>query len=102
MTERRHWKHEKKLALITEIAEVGKVVETWWKHGVDPAMYYKWKTSYERFGIDGRKPRGMRLPKDMRNLMKENEKLKKFLAEKDLAIEMLQDALKKGRSGNNE
>ena len=47
------------------------------------------------------KPRDMRLPKDMINLMKENEKLKIILAEKDLAIEMLQDALKKGGSGHN-
>lgn len=99
MTERRHWKQEKKLALIIEITEGGKVVETWRKHGVDPAMYYKWNTSYETFGTHGLKPRGMRLPKDMRNLMKENGKLKKLLVEKDLAIELLQDALKKRRFG---
>lgn len=37
----------------------------------------------------------MRLPKDMRNLMNEIENLKKLLAEKELAIELLQDALKK-------
>ena len=98
MTERRHWKQEEKLALITEIAEGGKVVETCRKHGVDPAMYYKWKTSYETFGTDGPKPHSMRLTKDMRNLMKENEKLKKLLAEKELAIELLQDALKKRSS----
>lgn len=41
MTERRHLKQGEKLALITEIAESGKVLETFRKHGVDPAMYYK-------------------------------------------------------------
>lgn len=43
MSERRPWKQEEELALITEIVEGGKVVETCRKHGVNPAMYYKWR-----------------------------------------------------------
>lgn len=95
MIERRRPKQEEKLALISEIAEGGKVVETCRKHCIDTAMYYKWKTSYETFGIDGLKPKGMRLPRTMRNPMKENARLKRMVAEKELAIELLQNVLKK-------
>ena len=45
MTERRKWKAEEKLAIIKEIKESDKVVETCRKYSVDPGMYYKWKES---------------------------------------------------------
>jgi len=47
MTERRRWKAEEKLAIIKEIKENGKVVETSRKYSIDPGMYYKWKESYD-------------------------------------------------------
>ncbi|QRF75787.1 Transposase [Thermoplasmatales archaeon] len=40
MTERRRWKAEEKLALISEIREKDQVVETSRKYGVDPSMFY--------------------------------------------------------------
>ena len=52
MSERRHWKAEEKLALINEIRNKGHVVETW-KYGADPTMFYRWKESYEAFGMEG-------------------------------------------------
>ena len=41
MTERRRWKAEEKLALISEIKEKGQIVETCRKYGVDPSMFYR-------------------------------------------------------------
>jgi len=95
MTERRRWKAEEKLAIIKDVKENGKVVETCRKYSVDPGMYYKWKESYDTFGLDGLKPHYRRMETGMRKIMKENEKLKRLLAEKDLENALLSDALKK-------
>ena len=95
MTDRRRWKAEEKLAIIKEVKENGKVVETCRKYSIDPGMYYKWKESYDTFGLDDLKPHYRRMESGVRKLMKENEKLKKLLAEKELENALLSDALKK-------
>ena len=95
MTERRRWKVEEKLAIIKEIMENNKVVGTCRKYSVDPGMYYKWKESYNTFGLDGLKPHYRRMEPGVRKLMKENEKLKKLLAEKELENALLSESLKK-------
>lgn len=95
MTERRRWKGEEKLAIIKEVKEIGKVVETFRKYSVDPSMYYKWKESYEKFGLDGLKPHYRRMEPWIRKIMKENEKLKKLLAEKELENALLSEYIKK-------
>jgi hypothetical protein len=38
------------------VKEKGKVVETCWEYPIGPGMYYKWKESYDTFGLDGLKP----------------------------------------------
>ena len=96
MSERRSWKAEEKLAIIREIEDGSKVVETCRKHNVDPAMYYQWKKNFEAFGIDGLR-RAKRMENGVRKLVIENEKLRKIIADRDIAIEMLQEALKKRR-----
>ena len=52
---RRRWQPEEKLAVIKEVQEKGSVVETCRKYSIDPAMYYRWKASYDTFGVDGLK-----------------------------------------------
>ena len=95
MTERRKWKTEEKLAIIKEVRENNKVVETCRKYSVGPEMYYKWKESYDTFGLDGLKPHCRRMEPGVRKLMKENEKLKKLLAEKELENALLIESIKK-------
>ena len=95
MTERRKRKAEEKLAIIKEIEEKGKVVETCRRYSVDPGTYYKWKESYGPFGSDGLKPHYRMMKSGVRKLMKETEKLKKLLAEKELENALLNDVLKK-------
>ena len=95
MKSRRRWQPEEKLAIIKEIQEKGSVVETCRKYSIDPSMYYQWKESYETFGLDGLKSHSRRMEPGVRKLMKENSRLKKLLAEKDLVNEMLSEALKK-------
>jgi putative transposase len=86
---------EEKLAIIKEIKEKGAVVETCRKYSVDPSVYYKWKESYETFGLEGLKSRYRRMDPGVRKLMKENNRLKTLLAEKELENALLSDAFKK-------
>ena len=95
MTERRRWKAEEKLAIIKKIKENNKVVETCRKYSIDPGMYYKGKESYDTFGLDGLKPHYRRMEPGVRKLMKENDKLKKLLAEKELENALLIESIKK-------
>lgn len=95
MTERRRWKSEEKLAIIKEVKEKGTVVETCRKYSIDSSMYYKWKESYDTFGLDGLKSHSRRMEPGVRKLVKENEKLKTLLAEKELESAMLSEFIKK-------
>jgi putative transposase len=97
MTERRRWKSDEKLALTKEIRENGYVVETCRKYGVDPSTFYRWKEIYDTYGVDGLRSRTRHSDPSVRKLKKENERLKKMLAEKELEVSMLQEAYKKTR-----
>jgi putative transposase len=97
MTERRRWKAEEKLALINEIKEKGQIVETCRKYGVDPSMFYRWKEVFDIYGVDGLRSRTRNSDPSIRKLTRENERLKKMLAEKELEVSMLQEAYKKTR-----
>ena len=70
MTERRRWKGEEKLAIIKEVKENNKVVETCRRYSVDPGMYYKWK-----------------------------ENLKELLAERDLENALLSKSISMKKNG---
>jgi formate dehydrogenase maturation protein FdhE len=87
-------KNQKKMAAIKEVQEKGSVAGTCRKYSI-PGMYYRWKESYDSFGIDGLKAYARRMEPGMRKLVKENARLRKLLAEKELANEM-REALKKG------
>ena len=97
MTEQRRWKAEEKLALINEIREKGQIVETCRKYGVDPSMFYRWKEVFDIYGVDGLRSRTRNSDPSIRKLTRENERLKKMLAEKELEVSMLQEAYKKTR-----
>jgi transposase-like protein len=99
---RRRWLPEEKMAVIKEVQEKESVAETCSKYSIDPAMNYRWKESYDSFGIDGLKAYARRMEPGMRKLIRENARLKKLLAEKELANEMLSEALEdRGWKGND-
>ena len=97
MTERRRWKAEEKLPLINEIKENGQIVETCRKYGVDPSMFYRWKEAFDIYRVDDLRSRTRNSDPSIRKLTRENERLKKMLAEKELEVSMLQEAYKKTR-----
>lgn len=88
---------EEKFLILREAQEHG-VVETCKKHGIDPTTYYSWKERYESEGIAGLLPRKsgrVSDDADHRKLEKENQMLKKLVADKELIIEMQLSILKK-------
>ena len=63
--------------------------------GIDPSMYYKWKRAYEEKGEEGLQPKYSKKDPEVEKLRRENERLKKLLAEKTLELELAQEFIKK-------
>ena len=102
MSLKRIWKPEDKLKVLQEVEEGAKIVEVCRKYQIDPRMYYNWKERYQREGIEGLKDRRRTSSnntgvsaKEYLKLQRENKKLKRILADKELAIETLKAMLKK-------
>jgi transposase-like protein len=99
---RRRWRAEEKLSIIKEAKEGSSVAEVCRKHSIDPSMLARWRESYEIFGLEGLKTNSTAIDPGLRKLKNENERLKKLLAEKDLEVQMIGEAYKKGRGGCHE
>jgi len=95
MSKKRTISKEEKLGIIREASTNG-VVATCEKYGVYPASYYSWKKKFEQMGEQGLN-HGMTKShlKEIRRLEKENDLLKKMLAEKALEGRLKDELLKK-------
>ena len=93
--EKRTFTTEQKLAILKEASELG-VKATLDKHGIYPATYYGWKKKLESMGEEGLR-HGMTPAqlKEIKRLEKENEMLKKIIAEKELEGRLKDELLKK-------
>ena len=95
MKEKRKFTKEEKLQFLKEVEEKG-VKITLEKHGVYPTTYYSWKNKFEQMGEVGFR-HGMTPGhiKEIKRLEKENDLLKKLLAEKELEGHLKTELLKK-------
>lgn len=95
MKTRRTFSKEEKLAILKEAAEQG-VTKTLSKHAIYPSVYYKWKEKFTQMGEEGLE-HGMNREhlKRIRELEKENLKLKEIVAEKELVVKMHEEVKKK-------
>lgn len=95
MSKRRTFSKETKLSILQESKENG-VNVTLLKHGLYPVTYYSWKKKFEQMGEEGFS-HGMTPEhlKEIKRLEKENELLKKLLAEKELEGHLKSELLKK-------
>lgn len=95
MSKRRTFSKETKLSILQEAKENG-VNVTLLKHGLYPVTYYSWKKKFEQMGEEGFR-HGMTPEhlKEIKRLEKENELLKKLLAEKELEGHLKSELLKK-------
>lgn len=92
---KRTWSIEQKVAIIKE-AETGGVVETCRRHGIYATTYYDWKKKYDQGGESALEPRfSLQEKKDLKKMEKENQFLKKILAEKELELQLKTELLKK-------
>ena len=87
---------EQKLSAIKDYEAGVRVAEICRKHNINPNTFYKWKAKYEESGVDGLAPKVVRdITSKEDELRRENEELKKLLGEKELAIKIYRDLLKK-------
>ena len=95
MKTRRTFSTEEKLSILREGSENG-VHPTLEKHGIYPAIFYSWRKKFNEMGEDGLS-HGMTPAhlKRIRELEKENQKLKELVAEERVAGKLKDELLKK-------
>ncbi len=95
---KRTWSIDEKVTILKDIQKTG-VVEGCRKHGIYATTYYDWKKKYEEKGSDGLVPHyGRKEASELKKIQKENERLKKLLAEKELELSIQSELLKKKRA----
>ena len=95
MSMKRRFSKEEKVKILKE-SETKGVQVTLAKYGIYPATFYSWKKKFESMGDAGFR-HGMTPEhlKEIRRLEKENELLKKILAEKEVEGRLKDELLKK-------
>lgn len=95
MNTKRTFTKEEKLSILKEAAENG-VKTTLDKHGIYAATYYSWRSKFKEMGHEGLE-HGMTKEylKRIRELEKENLKLKEIVAEKEPEGKLKDELLKK-------
>lgn len=93
--QKRKFTKEDKLQILEESKMKG-VKATLEKHGLFPATFYSWRKKFESMGEEGLS-HGMTPGqlKEIRRLEKENDLLKKIIAEKELESKLKDELLKK-------
>jgi len=95
MNAKRTFTKKEKLSILKEAAEKG-VKDTLEKHAIYAATYYSWRKKFEEMGEEGLKNRVTPAQlKRIRELEKENQKLKEIVAEKELEGRLKDEMLKK-------
>lgn len=89
---RKKWSTEEKLTLIEEAEREG-VVATCRKYGIYASVYYQWKRRYDALGIKGLSRRSS--DPEFERLIRENQRLKQLLADKELELSIKESLLKK-------
>lgn len=86
-------------ATFLEEARAHGVVETCRGYGISTKTYYQWQEQYQRGGIEALAPKHRSgkngVSAEVLALRRENEQLKKLLAEKELGLAMKDALLKK-------
>lgn len=86
---------EEKEKMILEIKKMG-VTAGCRKYGISKSLYYDWVRRYNALGVDGLEDRRrVNVERLNKQLQKENDLLKKLLAEKELESKMKDELLKK-------
>lgn len=71
------------------------MVATCREYTLSQSLFYRWKHAFERKGMDGLEPSYHRVDHEVRELEKENERLRKIIAKQALELEVKSELLKK-------
>lgn len=95
MNEKRTFTKAEKLAILKEAGEQG-VKATLERHAIYAATYYSWRKKFKEMGEVGL-DHGMNKHhlKRIRDLERENQKLKELVAEKELVVRMHEEIKKR-------
>ena len=86
---------EEKEKIIQDIQRLG-VVAGCRKHGINKGQYYRWVRRYNSLGLEGLEDhRSVNMEAAYKKLERENELLKRILAEKELESKLKDELLKK-------
>jgi putative transposase len=94
MSKRRSFTIEQKMSILREAEDSG-MVATCRKYEIAQSLFYRWKHQFEQKGIDGLGPSYYRVDPEVRELEKENERLKRIIAKQALELEVKSELLKK-------
>jgi len=91
---KRKFNQQERLEILRE-AEQNGVEVTMRKHNLSRSLYYHWKNKFDRNGVDGLADQYYRVDPVVKNLEKENERLRKIIAKQALELEVKEELLKK-------
>lgn len=91
---RRNWTFEQKLQLLQDAKSIG-VLKACRKLGIYTGTYYDWKEKFEQGGEAALKDKTFKIDPALKKALKENERLKRLLADKELEIMVKNELLEK-------
>ena len=94
MSKRRTFTKEKKLEILRYAEEYG-MVATCREYELSQSLFYRWKHAFESKGVDGLEPAYYKVDPQVRDLEKENERLRKIIAKQALELEVKSELIKK-------
>jgi len=94
MKKKRVFTAEQKMEVLRE-AEKNGMLATCRKYEIAQSLYYRWKRQFDQNGIDGLQGQYYRIDPHVKELEKENERLKKIIAKQALELEVKSELLKK-------
>lgn len=91
---KRKFTPDEKLQIMREAEQQGLEV-TLRKHQIARSLFYNWKNKFDRQGLDGLQPQHRRVDPQVKALEKENERLRRVVAEQALELEVKSELIKK-------
>lgn len=91
---KRKFTQSDRLEILRE-AEQNGIEETLRKRNISRSLYYLWKRKFDQTGVEGLKENYYRVDPAIKQLEKENERLRKIIAKQALELEVKEELLKK-------
>ncbi len=91
---RRYFTAEERVSIVQEAEREGRI-ETIRKYSIAPSLFDRWRKKYLSEGINGLKPKYKQVDPQVKELIDENERLKRIIANQALELEFKNELLEK-------